>query len=208
MFPPAYFLVIDIVLQLITAGVALAIAVFAFRGYRWIGEKNLLYIYLAFTLLAIAFFASGLTYSYAWLAKITLSENAAPLLVLDIGLWIYYILSIVAYGLLAYAYLRRIRDIPIGAAIVGTSLFLAAPPLETILIVLLFAIFLSQLTHYSARKSRNSFVVLSSFLMLLLSHIFILFGNLASFSYVVGKILQLLAFIALLYLLSRMRGAA
>lgn len=208
MFPPAYFLAIDIVLQLITAGVALAIAVFAFRGYRWIGEKNLLYIYLAFTLLAIAFFASGLTYSYAWLAKITLSKNAAPLLVLDIGLWIYYILSIVAYGLLAYAYLRRIRDIPIGAAIVGTSLFLAAPPLETILIVLLFAIFLSQLTHYSARKSRNSFIVLSSFLMLLLSHIFILFGNLASFSYVVGKILQLFAFIALLYLLSRMRGAA
>jgi len=207
MFPPAYFLVIDIVLQLITAGVALAVAIFAFRGYRWIGEKNLLYIYLAFTLLAIAFFASGLAYTYAWLAKVTLSENAAPLLVLDIGLWIYYILSIVAYGLLAYAYLRRIRDMPIGAAIVGTSLFLAAPPLETILIVLLFAIFLSQLTHYSARKSRNSFVVLSSFLLLLLSHIFILFGNLASISYVVGKILQLFAFVALLYLLSRMRGA-
>jgi len=206
MFPPAYFLALDIVLQLITAIVALAVAVFAFRGFRWVGEKNLLYIYLAFTLLAVAFFASGMTYAYAWLAKLTLSRGAAPFLVLDLGLWVYYILSIGAYGILAFAYLRRVRDVPIGAAIVGTSLFLAAPPLETVMMVLLFVIFLSQLTHYGAKKSQNSLIVMSSFLMLLLSHIFILFGNLASFSYVVGKILQLFAFISLLYLLSRMRG--
>lgn len=208
MFPPGYFLIIDIVLQLITAGVALAIAAFAFRGHRWIGERNLMFIYAAFTLLAIAFFASGLTYAYALLAKVTLSVGAAPILVLDMGLWVYYILSVFAYGLLTYAYLRRVREVPIAAAIVGTSLFLAAPPLETILIILLFAIFLSQVVHYGARKSRNSLIVTSSFLMLLLSHIFILFGNLASVSYVVGKILQLFAFISLLYLLSRMRGVA
>jgi hypothetical protein len=74
------------------------------------------------------------------------------------------------------------------------------------MIILLFVIFLSQLTHYSAKSSQNSLIVMSSFLMLLLSHVFILFGNLASLSYVVGKILQLFAFISLLYLVSRMRG--
>jgi len=206
MFPPAYFLTLDIVLQLITAVVALAVAVFAFRGFRWVGEKNLLYIYLAFTMLAVAFFASGVTYAYAWLAKLTFARGAAPLFVLDLGLWTYYILSIVAYGILAFAYLHRVRDIPVAAAIAGTSLFLAAPPLETIMIILLFVIFLSQLTHYSAKSSQNSLIVMSSFLMLLLSHVFILFGNLASLSYVVGKILQLSAFISLLYLVSRMRG--
>jgi hypothetical protein len=127
MFPPAYFLTLDIVLQLITAVVALAVAVFAFRGFRWVGEKNLLYIYLAFTMLAVAFFASGVTYAYAWLAKLTFARGAAPLFVLDLGLWTYYILSIVAYGILAFAYLHRVRDVPVAAAIAGTPSFLRLP---------------------------------------------------------------------------------
>ncbi len=206
MFPPGWFLALDVLTEIVTAIVALIVAVYAFKGFRWIGERSLFYIYVAFSLLSAAFFASALTFAYAWLARLTFAKAAAPFVVLDLGLWTYYGLSVLAFAILVYAYVRQIRELSVVAAVAGGSLFFAAPVFESLMVILLFVILIAQLTHYNVKKSRNSMIVTSSFLMLLLSHIFILFGNIESLSYVAGKMLQLVAFLTLLSVLGRLRG--
>jgi len=206
MFPPGWFIVVDVIFQFVTAMIATAVAVFALRGYRWVGERTLFYLFLSFSLLATAFFINALTLSYAIALKLTFARAQAPFFIADIGLWIYYILEVAAYLILAYSYTKRLRFTAVNAAILGGSLFLFGPIAEMIIVVLLFIITLAQFSYYSTRKSMNSLIVSFSFLLLLIANVLIIFGTFTSVGYVAGKLIQMTAFLSLLLLLYRLRG--
>ncbi len=206
MFPPPWFLPLDIIFQLVTAIVCLIVAAFAFRGYQWIGERSLMFLYAAFSLLAAAFFLNGITMGYALFARLTFARAAAPFVFVDLGFWLYFILQALAYILLAYAYHRRLKDMPSSLALIGGSLLFAAPLFETLIVLSLFIIVAAQVAHYMTSKSRNSWIVTRSFLLILISQILILFGAFFQIGYVSGKIIQLVGFLSLLALLYRLRG--
>jgi len=207
MYPPRWFLPVDVVISLVITVVSMGIAIYSLHGFRWVKERSLHFLYLAFTLLAIGFFANGLTFGYAYLAKVNFARASTALAVADLGLWIFYLLSIAAYFILVYAYWRNVREISIATAAVS-ALVLWGPILDAVLVILIFVIVFAQATHFSMRRSKNAVIVTGSFALILLSQILLLMGNIDANLYVGGKVLELFAFLALLYPLIKMRRPA
>jgi hypothetical protein len=206
MFSPRWFMPYDILIQLVMTMVSMGIAIFALRGFRWVKEKSLYYLYLAFAILAIGFFANGIGLGYDFIVRSGGPNSMSPMLFIDLGFLIYYVASIFACAILVYAYFRNVRDASIAAAVFGIFLTATAPLLESLIIVLLFAIVFAQIIHLSIRSSKNSIIVCLSFGLILLSHILVLTSDMASENYyVVGKILQLIAFVILLAMLMKVR---
>jgi len=207
MYPPRWFLPYDIVILLAITLISMAIAVFALRGYRWIKERSLYYLFLAFALLAIGFFAAGMTEGIDYLGP-PYPRGFTGLTVTDVGGLVYYACSILAFVILAFAYFRTAREIAIAPALAALPIALPSyyPALEAVIIVLLFVIVFAQVVHLSVRKSRSAFAVLITFGMLLVSHALILVSSARSEDlYVAGMIVELAAFVFLLVLLLEWR---
>ena len=215
MFPPRWFLPYDAAFQLITALVALAVALYALRGYRWVRERTLYALFLAFLLLSVGLFVNGITLSYASFTGVTFSKMGSSSMVADIGFWAYYIMSILAYSLLLFAYVDRLRESSIALAAggmmgkggAGESLVAAGPILELALVILLFIVLIVQLAHLTVRRNRYSVLVTASFTLLLLSHLLMMFSSLEDLIYVAGRMLELGGFISLLLVLVGLRRA-
>lgn len=206
MFPPRWFIPYDILIQLVMTVASMGIAITALRGFRWVKEGSLYYLYLAFAILAIGFFANGVTLGYDYLIRTGDPHTMPPVVFIDLGFTLYYLASIVAYGILVFAYFRNVREASIAAAIFGVMLTSTAPFLESVIIVLLFAVVFAQLIHLSIRSSRSSIMVCSSFVLILISHILVLTSDIGSDDlYVMGKLMQIIAFSVLLSLLLKVR---
>jgi hypothetical protein len=207
MFTPRWFMPYDVLIMLVMTAVSMGIAIYALRGFRWVKERSLYYLYMAFVLLAIGFFANGLTLGYDFLQRTGDPNSFQPMTFIDLGFAIYFFCSIVAYGILAYAYFRNVRDASIAAAIFGVLLTSAMPVLDCIIIVLLFALVFAQMIHLSIHRSRYSIIVCSSFVLILVSHVLVLMSDMEQQDYyVIGKLLQLGAFVMLLAMMLKLRG--
>jgi hypothetical protein len=216
MFPPRWFLPYDAISQMITALVALAVAVYALRGYQWVKEKTLYALFLAFTLLSAALFINSITLSYTFIVGIGYAHGVHDVSGADIGFWSYYIISILAMLILVYAYASRLREASValaamalmGQRVVGGSLLGVAPYMEMALVALLIIILLAQVVHLSVRRSRYSIGVSFSFALVLSSHILIMFSPTEDIAHVAGRLLELIGFLtllAVLYFLRRTR---
>jgi len=133
--PPHWFMPLDATIQLLTGIVALAVALYAYRGYRWVQEGSLLRIFVAFLLLALAFIISGVVMSFAQVQHMSFEEAAGFGDLTQAGFALYYALSIAAYGVLIYTYWRRLGWF--AAAPMGPLVLFNSPPLELIVILLL-----------------------------------------------------------------------
>jgi hypothetical protein len=109
MFPPRWFLPYDAVFQLVLSLVALAVALYALRGHRYLGERTFFALFLSFLLLSIGMFVNGLTLSTTYLTETSFARAVQPMTVADLGFWIYYLMCIIALSVLLYAYAYRLR---------------------------------------------------------------------------------------------------
>ncbi len=213
MFPPRWFLPYDAIFQLITAVVALAVAMYALRGHQWVRERTLFALFLAFLLLSLGLFINGVTLSYAWLTGISFSHSGSSSAIADFGFWAYYVMSLIAFSILVLAYTHRLRESSLALAAGGmmgrggAGLVVIGPLLELFLVILLFVIIVAQLAHNIVKHSRYSALVTFSFVLLLLSHLLIMFSSLEDIIYVIGRLLELSGFLALLAVLVGLRRA-
>ena len=190
--PPRWFIPLDTTVQLFTGIVAVAVALYALRGYRWIRESSLQNLFMAFMLLGIAFLVNGTTMAYAFNEHIPFDQTSGSGMVLQVGFAIYYGFSIVAYGLLLYTYCRQWGSV--AAAPLGPLVVFSSPPLELVIILLLGGILLAQLLR-EVRPGRGMQGVVSlSFALLMASHILILFETGDYTTYFLAKGLQLAGF--------------
>ncbi|MBI0584713.1 MAG: hypothetical protein ISF22_10895 [Methanomassiliicoccus sp.] len=214
MFPPRWFLPYDAILQIITALVALAVAVYALRGYQWVKERTLYALFLAFVLLSGGLLVSGVTLAYTYLVDVPFSRHVQPLVASDLGFWVYYMASMMAFSILVIAYASRLRPslvalagmLIFGQRSAGGSLVSAGPFMEMVLVVLLLFIVIAQLAHLIARWSWHSLMVTASFTMIMGSHVLMMFSSIEDTMYVLGRIVGLAGFLSLagvLYLLRR-----
>ena len=188
--------------------VALAVAVYAFKGFHWVRESSLYYLGFGFVFLFVGYLVYGLTLGYAYLAKVPFGDRETPFMVMDVGFWIYYILSIIAFALILYAYLGKHPEVmAMVPPALGGSLAVAGPIMESILVIMLFLILAAQIMRHMERRSVGSLNVIACFALVLLSHLLILLSDLDPLIYVAGKILQLVSFLLLLALLYRLRGS-
>ncbi len=206
MFPPRWFIPYDVAILLVITFVSMAIAIFALRGYRWIRERSLYYLFLAFALLSVGFFAAGMTEGIDYIGQ-PYPRGFTGLTISDVGGLVYYACSILAFTILALAYFRRAREIAVAPAVVIVAALPSYyPALEAVVIILLFVIVFAQIIHLSVRRSRSAVAVLMTFGMLLISHAFILASSARSENlYTAGMGIELAAFIFLLLLLLEWR---
>jgi hypothetical protein len=207
MFPPRWFVPYDILIQLVMVLISAGIAVYAFKGFQWIKERSLYFLSMAFSLLAIGFFANGVTLSYAlWVA---VPEPHGPMSMpwIDLGFWLYYLFSIAAFSILVYAYARNAKGAPVALAAFGVVLSAAAPVLQSIIIVLLLLVVIAQVAHLLHHRTKFSALVMISFSFIFLSNVMIFTSGWESDQYVIGKVVQLGAFLTLLFMMLLMRGA-
>jgi|GEM_PF-3117973 len=211
MFPPRWFIPLDVLFQLFTAVVALGIGLHALRGYLWIKERILYALFLAFMLLSAGLFVNGLTLAYAMSAGLNLGRKVA--LPVEVGYWAYYLLGILALSILAYAYLHRLRERNLalaagGAAAATSSIVTYGPALELALSALLFIILAAQLAHLQVRRTRTAVLVALGFFLLLASHVLALVSQIGDLVYVASRVVQLGGFLTLLLALyhPRRRG--
>lgn len=213
MFPPRWFLPYDALFQLITGLVALAVAIYALRGYQWVKEKTLYALFMAFTLLSAALLINSITLSYTYFVGISYARKTQEMSGADVGFWIYYIISIVALLILVYAYASRLRETSVvlagmalmGQKVVGGSLIGVAPYMEMVVVALLVVIIIAQVVHLSVKRSWYSLGVSASFFLILSSHILILFSPVEDIVHVAGRTLELVGFLTLLAVLCYLR---
>ena len=196
------------IFQILTGLVALAIGLYAYRGYRLIQDRTLGALFLAFVLLAIGFLVKGLVLGVTWSDGINPSDHSTLVSILNLGFWTYYVLSIIAFGILIYTYSRKLAGQPasFAAAVAGPTLLLINPSLELIIVILLLIIVIAQLTHLMIKKTLNGETVLVSFILILLSHISFMLSSVREEFFIVASIIQLIAFSLLLLVLYRLRG--
>ena len=209
MYQPSWFVPYDVVILLVITVVSMAIAVFSLRGYRWIREQSLYYLFLAFALLAIGFFANGVTEGIDYISHVRVPPGAIQ--ITDLGIWVYYICSVFAFLILVVAYFRNVREVAIAPAVVlvaasTVTTTTVAPIMEVVVIILLFTILLAQVLHLSVHRSRSAFAVSLTFILLLAGHIFIVASSVRLADlYAVGMIVELVAFFLLLGLVLLVR---
>ena len=159
MIPPRWFLPYDVMIQLITAFVALAVGLFAYRGFALIRDRTFKALSIAFVLLSMGFFIKGLALAMAWAYGVGYAEHGALVNVLNLGFWSYYILSIAAFGILVYIYSRKLGEQgTMLAAAAAPTLLLVSPTLELVIVVLLLIVLTLNLPifPYVGRRTRRS----------------------------------------------------
>ena len=79
--------------------------------------------------------------------------------------------------------------------------------MELVLVILLFIIIVAQLAHNDRQAQQYSILVTFSFALLPMSHLLIMFSSMEDMIYVVGRMLELSGFLALLAVLVGLRRA-
>lgn len=195
---------LDATIQMFTGIVALAVALYARRGYQWVQERSLYRIFVAFLLLALAFIASGVVMSFAQIQQMTFDQAVGSGALMQAGFALYYGLSIAAYGVLVYTYWRQLGLF--AAAPIGPLVLFNSPPLELMIILLLGFIISAQILHEKGQGWRNRGVVTISFVLVLTSHILILFesGSNDFMLYLLARGLQMFGFALMVVFLYRL----
>jgi hypothetical protein len=205
--PPRWFMPLDATIQLLTGIIALAVALYALRGYRWVQESSLARIFVAFLFLAIAFIISGVVMSLAEIQHMTLDQAVGWGALTQGGFALYYGLSIAAYIVLTYTYWRKLGWF--AAAPMGPLVLFNSPPLELIIVLLLSFIVLAQLWPEKGRSWTSHGTVTLSFIMILISHVLILLesGSNEYTLYLLARGMQMFGFglmVIFLYKLGRL----
>ena len=199
--------------------IALAIAFQAFKGYRLTKQRTLLYVQFSFALLSAGLLVDSLAGFLGILAR---SLKGIEILT-QVGYTIYFLVQVLAYGILVYAYVSQTRTLstaspalPLvslsGITALQTSQSPVVKPLplleyhpisEIVLLFLIVYIAFQTAINYSATKERNALLVFLGFLLLALSHLFFILALLGPLFFVLGHVFQLLAFVSLLMMLLR-----
>jgi hypothetical protein len=205
--PPHWFMPLDAIIQMFTGIVALAVAMYARRGYKWVEESSLYRIFVAFLLLAVAFIISGLVMSFAQFEHVPFDQAIGSGALAQAGFAMYYGLSIAAYAVLAFTYWRQLGAIAL--APIGPLVLFNSPPLELIIVLLIGFIISAQILHEKGKGWRGQSVVTVSFMLVLISHVLILFesGSNDYSLYLIARGLQMVGFafiVVFLYRLGRL----
>ena len=197
---------LDATIQMFTGIVALAVALYARRGYQWVQESSLYRIFVAFLLLAVAFIISGAAMALAEVQHITFDQGVGSGALTQGGFALYYALSIAAYAILIYTYWKQIGLL--AAAPMGPLILFNSPPLELVLILFLGVIVCAQVLHQGGKGWKGRGAVMVSFVLVLVSHILILLesGSNAYDLYLLARGLQMAGFglmVVFLYRLGR-----
>ncbi len=200
---PARIYGFDSAIYVAAAIIGFLVSYYAFRLYNVTNKKSHFYFYLSFTLLSMSFSVLSLVSIFNFLNFETFSPISLfdqIVYVDDFGFWIYYAASLVAYILLALAYLpEKAKFFPIALPL----WYKGFPYFQVASIFMLSYVIFRSAVNYKESRSTNSALVLLSFLSLGLYHLLSFMAFFSKFAYVAAHLFLILGFGSLLTMLLR-----
>ncbi|MHC1627321.1 MAG: hypothetical protein ACXQTI_00600 [Candidatus Nezhaarchaeales archaeon] len=200
------FLGIDIVMELISSLIAMAVAYYAALGYKATLSRALLYLNLSFSLLGCGMFVDSLLTGLSM--TIFKASQAEAIALLRFSTLMLYTCEIIAFSILVFSYIRQrfSSTMTLSSLIMIVLMRGYMPTMEAILIVMLLFISIQAISSASTSRTKASIFVSIAFLLLCLSHVFFMIVRVWLFSYIIAHSLQLLGFIFLLAMLLAVRA--
>jgi len=207
---PFRFYGVDSIFYIISALIGFFVSYYAYKLYDVTGKKSHFYFYLSFILLSMGLLTVGLSSAYTYInffehgrpsGQDTIIDTVA--FVDDFGYWIYYIISLAAYAMLAFSYMpdkaRKLVPIMIPFWYTGFPYFNILS-----FFLLSYTIFRSIL-NYASRKNLNSLLVMAAFSLIGLYHLLLFFTSFSKVVYVAAHLSLILGFLSLLTMLTRLK---
>ena len=222
-FTPAWFNGWDVIFDLVGLLVAMLIAAYSLRIYQINKENKFAYLSLAFILLSLGLLFKTFTSSVVYFTPIrdTVADVLRPVagrglahsLVYYRSAFFFQMVSMLSGWLLIFfisqksrARLRKFHEVT------QIALFLYLVLLVSIVSNFKFSVFyttsavllgLITLNYYknylNTNRNGKAFMVMFSFLLLLIGHLFLVFVSISNGLYVIGQAITVLGFLLLLY---------
>jgi len=226
---PVWFYGFDSAMYFVSSLVGFLLSYYFHKIYSISSDKKHMYVYLGFLLLSTGLLSLAVTdmFSYAAFKSCQASHGFCILGVLDevfstedFSYFLYFGLSIIAYALFIMAYARKqagFSKIFTATLVAYLVLVAASVPAKNgqmlwysyseyfhlISLAMLVFVSFNNILHYKEKKSLNSLLVVFSFGMISLSHLFFLFSSVGGLMYVLAHTSMLAGFIALLTMVMR-----
>ena len=224
---PAWFYGLDSIMYFVASIIGFLLTFYFYRIYALSSQKNHQYVYLAFLILSLGFSVLTVSSLYGYIKFIT-CEGVCSLQSLDLAFSFedfsyltYFGFSLTAYVMLIFAYLdENIKFSKLFILLFLVYLVFIAGFLTikrsfhvwyayseyfhlTSLVMMIFVLFRT-FVNYNSEKSASSFLVMFSFLLLAVFHLFYLFSFINEF-YVFAHVSLLSAFFVLLVMTFRVK---
>lgn len=206
---PYLFLGFDTVVYFIAAVIGFMIAYNASKVYEISSKRSHMYLSYGFTILSIGFLILAISSGYTYTTmKFTNQVTELPLFnnvfdVYDMGYWIYYGASIVAYLMFIMMYLPGSAKDNKKLFFILPYWFIFFPYFHLISIFLISYVAFKSASNYFNKKSKGSFFVMCAFTCLALFHLLMLFASLEKIIYVFAHAFLILGALSLLMVLTR-----
>jgi hypothetical protein len=191
-------------MELISAIISFIIGYYALKGYRVSSEKGLLLLHFGFVILGVSMILRVITTFYVIaLVREFRSPQPAVAAALTFASLIYSVAQLIAYGLFTVNYTRQAKMLAQAAIIAPFFLLRYNTYLELIAVVLLGYVAVQSMINLALKRNTEAFLVTSGFSFMFLSHLFFLFTIVEEALYSTGQITQLIGFLCLLVMLTR-----
>jgi hypothetical protein len=205
---PLWFFGLDFIIYSISSVFAFLVSYYAYQSYKLAGKNSHFKLYISFLLLGAGMLAVSIS-SLVIVMEPTLGI-ITPLDMFsgldDLGYWIYYATSIIAYVLLAYTYFKESRS---KSTILAPALLISWPMVYVhfnliSFFLLIFTVF-STAINFAKKRNTNSLLVLLGFSLIALHHLLLIFIPFINSIYIISHGLLILGFMFMAIVLQRVR---
>ncbi|HLD10512.1 MAG TPA: hypothetical protein VJB89_00375 [Candidatus Nanoarchaeia archaeon] len=213
---PIWFFGFDVAIEIILTLIVIGLVFYGYRAYKLTKEKKYFYFTAGFVIIVLDFIIHSFVNSYIYynllvhnFCSVSCQMNTL-LRLFGICFWIYAVINLLAYTILAITFTKSRWRFEI-----FSSIFLLSIPtlylLRSFFILNLFAfLFLIPIIYvtycnYHKKKSFDSYLVFGAFSFIFLSHLFYIFEFLSGIFYVLGLSSLFIGYSLLLYLLIRVK---
>jgi len=193
---------LDLLFESISGLIALVIAYYATKAYHLTEQKRLSDLSTGFLVLAIGMF-SHVIGTWYFFVKLGIEGEVVPELrtTMTVVTLAYHFLQIMAFALFALSTRRSGRVKQPEMVMLMALPVLIDPNLELITIMVMLVVVVQALMNYATVRSRYALYVFAGFLLVFLSHLFLITAGEDVLRYLLSQGLQFLGFIALLFML-------
>ena len=215
---PEWFYGIDYIFDLVSVIVGMLISYFSYRTYRYTSQKKYFYFSASFFLVALAFVGKILTTipAYSSILKVdkvsvvTVTRHMIGKVgwINQFGVSLSRLVMLLAFLLLVLVSLK-IKDKKLIALFVYfliiSTTFVSQHYIvfHVTLLLLLMTLYVNYRKNYLRVKSSTAWIVMNSFLLLLISQLFFIFAGLVDYFYVIGEGVQLFGYLILLVAIAK-----
>jgi hypothetical protein len=194
----------SLLMEFLSAVISFVIGYYALKGYRVSSERGLLLLHFGFVTLGVSMTLRVITTFYVIaLIRELASPKPAVMAVLTFASIIYSVVQLIAYWLFAANYTRQAKMLAQVTVLRPLFMLRYEPFLELIAIVLLGYVAVQSLINLAMKRNTDAFLVTLGFSFMFVSHLFFLFTIVEAALYTIGQIAQLIGFLCLLVMLTR-----